>query len=108
MAQPWNLITTDTAAKQLGVTGQAVRRYYKSGILRGKRHGKYILVEQDSVIALMKVIDQARSGKKPVPPRRPVDLDDGEVDLGLDLEALPDGTIVGVPAPVYPPVSRES
>lgn len=63
------MLTTTTAAAQLGVSPSAILRYYHSGILRGERHGRYVLVEQRSVLALMAVIKWAREGKK-VPPGR--------------------------------------
>lgn len=69
MANEWLLLTTADAAAQLEVTPDAVLRYYRSGILRGRKHGKYVLVEQRAVIALMKVIHQARHGK-PLTPRQ--------------------------------------
>lgn len=67
--ETWNLLTTGDAARQLGVSQQAVLRYYHSGILRGRRHGKLVLIEQKAVLALQKVIAWARDGK-PITPRQ--------------------------------------
>jgi excisionase family DNA binding protein len=58
----WNEVTTIEAARQLGVSRDAVNRYFHSGILAGRRHGKLILIEQRAVLALQKVIRAAESG----------------------------------------------
>lgn len=63
------LLTTETAAAQLGVSPAAILRYYHSGILRGQKHGRYVLVEQRAVLALMGVMKWVREGKR-TPPRR--------------------------------------
>lgn len=69
MENPWRMLTPKEAAKQLGVSDQAVRRYFRSGILKGHTHGRYLLIDQRAVLALIAVIRQAR-GEKPTPPRR--------------------------------------
>lgn len=68
MEGTWSLLGTMEAARQLGVSQAAVLRYYHSGILRGRKHGRYILIEQRAVLALMKVMDWVKNGK-PEPPR---------------------------------------
>jgi hypothetical protein len=61
------LIATPAAAEQLGVNDESVRRYYRSGILRGERRGRRILVDGDSVLALAKVMLWVRQGKPKTP-----------------------------------------
>lgn len=63
MSASFNLLTTTDAARQLGVSPDAILRYYRSGILRGRKQGRLVLVEQNAVLSLMKVIKWAREGK---------------------------------------------
>lgn len=58
----WNEVTTIEAARQLGVSRDAVNRYYHSGVLKGRRHGKLILLDQRAVLALQKIIRAAEAG----------------------------------------------
>lgn len=70
MENPWRMLTPREAAKQLGVSDQAVRRYYRSGILKGHNYGRYLLIDQRAVLALIKVIDQAKNGNPLTPLQR--------------------------------------
>ena len=69
MENPWSLLSTAEAAKQLGVSEQAIRRYFHSGILRGRTHGRFLLIDQRAVLSLMKVMQQCR-GEAKLPPVR--------------------------------------
>lgn len=71
MDQSWTLLTTAQAAEQLGVSTDAVIRYFHSGILSGQRHGKRILVQQRAVWSLLKVMEWCRAGKPTPPARKP-------------------------------------
>lgn len=74
MRKHWDLVTTEVAGEQLGISPDAARRYFHSGILAGKKQGKYVLIEQRAVLALQKVLEQARTGVKPIPPHERLKL----------------------------------
>lgn len=70
MENPWRMLSPKEAGKQLGVSDQAVRRYWRSGILKGHKHGKFLLIDQRAVLALIQVLMQARGQSKPPPVRK--------------------------------------
>jgi excisionase family DNA binding protein len=65
MADPWPDLTTVEAAKQLDVSRDAVIRYHHAGVLPGYRRGNQIMIKQRAVMSLQKIIQQARSGRRP-------------------------------------------
>lgn len=70
MAYKYPPVSVEQASAQLGASVQAVRRYCRSGILRCERDGRGYQIDQVAVLALMKVIRQAKVGKtKPPKPR---------------------------------------